>query len=856
MRKLLSKRNVLLTVLIFSGLLFVPGVVSRTAFAATASFGNTTIGTSTSSPGANYKFGSVYSLAQDGTSLSFSWYTKGGAAAQRMTPVVYSANTSGSPTTLIAKGAEVTIAANQAAGWVTSALPAVALAKGSYLLGLMSGPTGGQVVDYQKPSANASIYNANAYGSPTSSWGAVNRESGAYSFYVTYSPAVPVAPPVNTDPPVVTGTSQVGQALTASPGAWSNTPSGYSYQWQNCVTATCTDIAGANVATYVPVSTDIGDTLQAVVTAVNGGGSTKATSAPTPVVQDAPAAIPTNQAVPTISGTAQVGQTLTARLGTWNGNPTPALTLLWQNCQGTVCTAIPDATATTYVAKSSDLGLALQVVVTATNSVGTATANSASSAAVAPVPVAPPVPIKIMPMGDSITQGTNSTDGGGYRSYLWNLLKAGGYSVDFVGSLKDGPTTIDRDHEGHYAWETADLINNISTFLTNSKPDIILLLTGSSDLEYGETPQTAATRLGTLLDMIHSQAPNTTVIASDATPEVGISGNGKQQAYNALVPAVISSRVNQGYKLYPIKLSTAMTLNDLSDGAHPNDRGYSKLASAWYPYVTAVLNSTPVPAPTSSDSPPVNQTLPAISGVAQVGQTLTAAPGVWSGSPVPTSSEQWQNCQGTVCSNIAGATSGSYVLTGTDLGDTVRVVETAVNGSGSVSANSSTTAIVTNAPVVAPGTIGVTTVGSASSKPGYGYKFGSISATAASALVNEFKFYARGGSAAQALTPVIYNVDTSGNPTTLVAKGAVVTVAANQAAGWLTSPLSASVTLQPGKYVLALLPGNTSSSAFIYYTSSTNAGIYNNNGSTTPSSTWGQVNREAFQWSYYVDFQS
>lgn len=95
-----------------------------------------------------------------------------------------------------------------------------------------------------------------------------------------------VAPPVNTVPPAIAGTAQVGQTLTASPGTWTGAPTSFAYQWQRCdaAGANCVDIPGATAATYVVTAADVGFTLRVRVTASNAAGSAAATSPPTPVV--------------------------------------------------------------------------------------------------------------------------------------------------------------------------------------------------------------------------------------------------------------------------------------------------------------------------------------------------------------------------------------------------------------------------------------------------------------------------------------------------------------------------------------------------------------------------------------------
>lgn len=85
---------------------------------------------------------------------------------------------------------------------------------------------------------------------------------------------------------------------------------------------------------------------------------------------------------------------------------------------------------------------------------------------------------------------------------------------------------------------------------------------------------------------------------------------------------------------------------------------------------------------------PANSLLPAISGIAQVGETLTALEGAWSGAP--TFSYVW-NLDG---APIVGATSRTYEPVVGDIGSLITVTVTATNSEGSASETSASTAAV------------------------------------------------------------------------------------------------------------------------------------------------------------------
>ena len=85
---------------------------------------------------------------------------------------------------------------------------------------------------------------------------------------------------------------------------------------------------------------------------------------------------------------------------------------------------------------------------------------------------------------------------------------------------------------------------------------------------------------------------------------------------------------------------------------------------------------------TGPPTAPSNVSLPVVSGVAEVGETLSASQGSWTGTAPISYAYQWQQCDG-VCSDITGAASSTYVVASGDIESSLLVVVTASNGVGS-----------------------------------------------------------------------------------------------------------------------------------------------------------------------------
>ena len=104
--------------------------------------------------------------------------------------------------------------------------------------------------------------------------------------------------------------------------------------------------------------------------------------------------------------------------------------------------------------------------------------------------------------------------------------------------------------------------------------------------------------------------------------------------------------------------------------------------------------------PLVSDSEaPRDTTRPAISGKAQIGESLTVSTGSWTGG-VRAYAFQWQRCdrQGNNCTDVAGATAKTYGVRNADAGYTLRAEVTARNDAGRTTVNTDRSEVIQQAP--------------------------------------------------------------------------------------------------------------------------------------------------------------
>lgn len=120
-------------------------------------------------------------------------------------------------------------------------------------------------------------------------------------------PATPA--PVSATPPTISGEAVEGKTLTETHGSWTNNPTSYSYQWEDCNGngENCSPMSGATSQSYALTESDVGHAIVVRETATNeSGASAPAQSLPTkPVVTPEQAAKEHEVTLPMVAETIQ-----------------------------------------------------------------------------------------------------------------------------------------------------------------------------------------------------------------------------------------------------------------------------------------------------------------------------------------------------------------------------------------------------------------------------------------------------------------------------------------------------------------------------------------------------------------------
>jgi len=161
---------------------------------------------------------------------------------------------------------------------------------------------------------------------------------------------------------------------------------------------------------------------------------------------------PENTELPSITGTARVGEVLTGDDGEWSGTPEPVLTRQWLADDE----PIEGATGTTYEPVEGDIGKVITLAVTGTNGGGESTAVSEPTAPVspalaAPVNTTPPAITGDAELGALLTATAGEWDGSPTITYTYDWQRSPDGEDDWaaIGAIVDTYTLVEED-EGQF----------------------------------------------------------------------------------------------------------------------------------------------------------------------------------------------------------------------------------------------------------------------------------------------------------------------------------------------------------------------------------------------------------------------
>ena len=518
-----------------------------------------------------------------------------------------------------------------------------------------------------------------------------------------------VATPDNspaTGAPTISGTAQVGEVLTADTSGVADTDGlsnvQYEYQWF----ADDIEIAGATGSTYTLADTDEGKAIEVEVTFTDDAGNEETlTSAATEAVAAAPAANNPATGAPTISGTAQVGETLTAytsEIVDEDGLSNVQYEYQWLADD----TAIQGATDATYTLAAADQGKAIKVEVTFTDDAGNA--ETLTSEATDAVKVATTtlnetasepkayITVVIAAGDDTVSWSDPDECTSDYNTYLkvTSGPGTGTKSRTHIGSVASGSTEATQTIS--YSWTvnsprptTVEVELYCGTFDASSSQNVLIASTylatqffGLREGTYSSEPLTALSiSSGTLspafdrgIDGYTAEVRNDIeVITLDPTVLTGYQtdfvrnpgwgvvaacGRGCNYSYgNGTTTGIVLADADEETQGFQISLNRGE--NRLGIGVNKGNNVAAGPGQLYYLTVTV------------ENSPATGQ--PTISGTAQVGQTLTAdTSGIADadGLTNATFTYQWLASRD---NEIGGATGSTYMLVAADEGKTVKV---------------------------------------------------------------------------------------------------------------------------------------------------------------------------------------
>ena len=468
--------------------------------------------------------------------------------------------------------------------------------------------------------------------------------------------------------PAITGTAQVGETLTADTSAIADEDGlddvSYSYQWL----ADDTDIDGATGSSHTLTGDEVGKTIKVKVSFTDDAENQESlTSAAT----DAVAAKPNNPAtgLPTISGTAQVGETLTAdtsAIADEDGLDDVSYSYQWLADS----VDIQGATGNTYILVAADVGKTITVLVSFTDDGGNEERlTSAVTAVVAYVDGPPGAPREVnVQAGDTELlvswQPPAEENKAPVAQYRILYREEGGSSQEL--------------HTSHLSQEIGNLTNGVTYSVQVTAKNAAGYGTPSD--EVSETPDTLPPWAAKMLVVEYTSVSIGAASADLFSNAWGSAGLQVKSLWSHITDRDLRLSFEDGVPDaadYTLKVGD-LTLEFPAGSSGQSSFRWTDVDVDWEDGQTISVRIVPTSA-TAEVTPQPNSPAtgaPAISGTAQVDETLTAdTSGVEDadGLDSVSYSYQWIRNDGITDSDIRDATDTTYTLDADDVGKTIKV---------------------------------------------------------------------------------------------------------------------------------------------------------------------------------------
>jgi lysophospholipase L1-like esterase len=188
-----------------------------------------------------------------------------------------------------------------------------------------------------------------------------------------------------------------------------------------------------------------------------------------------------------------------------------------------------------------------------------------------------------MPLGGSVTYGSESSDGNGYRKHLYEMLVSDHHPVTLVGSRMVGSMS-NNDNEGWRGFRIDQIQEKGKKSIPRLAPNLVLINAGSNDCIQSFKIDCIGRRMNDMLEFIWMASPGSTIILSTLLVSTDLETESRVLQANEQFRALSKQKEAEQKKIVLVDMHDhhGPQPGDLSDGTHPNDLGYFKMAKIWY----------------------------------------------------------------------------------------------------------------------------------------------------------------------------------------------------------------------------------------------------------------------------------